>query len=79
MMWDIVRSYKRSNKVLHRAVYPRGMQATLTNNFEKRRWVFLHRKTCINFPLGLMIKVSVGKFLRTELILLYERKEVFLS
>ena len=29
MMWDIVRSYKRSNKVLHRAVYPRGMQATL--------------------------------------------------
>jgi len=36
-------------------------------------------KTSINFPLGLMIKVSVGTFLKTKLILLYERKEVFLS
>lgn len=66
MMWDIFRSYKCSNKVLHSAVYPRGMQARLTNNFEERL-------------LGLMIKVSVETFLRTELILLSERKEVFLS
>lgn len=78
-MWDSVRRYKCSNKVLHRAVYPRGVQARLTNNFEKRRWVFLHRKTSINFPSRLMIKVSLRTFLSTEVILLYERKEVFLS